>query len=155
VIAPLDDIDRIMTVMDAAFDPQFGEAWSRRQVEDSLVMGTCHYLLIDSNGEEAASGLPAAGFCLSRIGFAEEELLLFAVDPLHRGQGLGTAMLARFAEAARSRGAGRLLLEMRKGNSAESLYRRLGFVRIGERRAYYRQPDGSRIDAITFCMDFE
>jgi len=30
-----DDVDRIMAVMHAAFPPDFGEAWTRRQVEDA------------------------------------------------------------------------------------------------------------------------
>jgi [ribosomal protein S18]-alanine N-acetyltransferase len=47
---PLDDIDQIMRVMGCAFDPAFGEAWNRRQVEDSLVMGNCHYILIGCDG---------------------------------------------------------------------------------------------------------
>ena len=31
------DIDRIMEVMALAFDPAFGEAWTRRQVVDALM----------------------------------------------------------------------------------------------------------------------
>ncbi|MEO0057507.1 MAG: hypothetical protein RIT17_960, partial [Pseudomonadota bacterium] len=31
-------IDRIMAVMEAAFDPAYGEAWNRRQVADALSM---------------------------------------------------------------------------------------------------------------------
>jgi [ribosomal protein S18]-alanine N-acetyltransferase len=148
---PSDDIDRIMRVMDAAFDPEFGEAWSRRQVEDALILGNCHYLLAGAGEAEAHQA--ATGFCLSRTGFEEEELLLIAVDPAHRGLGIGHALLSRFAKAAQSRGARRLLLEMRKGNPAEGLYRRFGFVPIGERREYYRGRSGGRIDAITFARE--
>ena len=39
VTPPGDDLDAIMAVMAAAFDPAFGEAWSRRQVGDALVAG--------------------------------------------------------------------------------------------------------------------
>lgn len=149
----IDDVDRIMAVMESAFDPAYGEAWSRRQVEDALVMGNCHYLLIGYDGQEGTIG-PAAGFSLSRTGFGEEELLLFAIDPQYRMKGLGRTLLKYFANAARSRGAERLLLEMRKGNPAEHLYRSFGFAAIGERPNYYRAPDGSRIDAITFAYEF-
>jgi ribosomal-protein-alanine N-acetyltransferase len=45
-----------------------------------------------------------------------------------------------------------LLLEMRRGNPAEALYRTLGFVAIGARPNYYRAADGTRIDAITFSL---
>lgn len=155
MIPPVDDIDRIMAVMATAFDPAFGEAWNRRQLEDALVTGHCHYLLIAADGTSPAPDSPAAGFSLSRFGFDEEELLLFAIDPAHRRQGLGSALLARFAAAARDRGALRLVLEMRRGNPAEGLYRGFGFVPVGERPNYYRTPDGQRLDAITFAHGFE
>ena len=151
--APSEDIDRIMAVMEAAFDPEYGEAWSRRQVEDALLMGGCHYLLAGQGGGEARACETTAGFCLSRAGFGEEELLLVAVDPAHRLRGIGHAMLARLAQAAQARGAKRLLLEMRKGNPAESVYRRFGFAPIGHRRDYYRTRSGGRIDAITFACN--
>ena len=154
----IDDIDRIMAVMRAAFDPEFGEAWSRRQVEDALLIGNCDYLLAGADGERPRADLPLeeiAGFALSRRGFEEEELLLFAVSPRFRRRGVGDRMLARFAEAARRRGARRLLLEMRRGNSAESLYLRHGFEPIGIRPNYYRALSGPRIDAITFACGCE
>lgn len=149
----IDDIDRIMAVMTTAFDPAWGEAWNRRQVEDALVIGNCHYLLAWPGGFSTDGNEPPAGFCLSRTGFEEEELLLFAVAPEYRGRGIGRIMLERFAAEARARGARRLLLEMRRGNPAERLYLRFGFVPIGERPNYYRAADGSRIDAITFAHD--
>lgn len=148
----IDDVDRIMAVMTAAFDPAYGEAWSRRQVEDALVVGNCHYLLAWPDG--GSRDTPPAGFCLSRTGFEEEELLLFAVDPAFRGRGIGWRMLERLAAEAAARGTKRLLLEMRRGNPAERLYRRFGFVPIGERPNYYRAVDGGRIDAITFARAF-
>jgi [ribosomal protein S18]-alanine N-acetyltransferase len=152
-VVPSDDIDRIMAVMHAAFDPEFGEAWNRRQLEDALLVGNCHYLLIDSTGEEPAPEAEAAGFCLSRHGYEEEELLLFAVEPAHRRQELGKTLLARFATDAQARGARRLLLEMRQDNPAEHLYRDFGFTAVGRRAGYYRTPSGARLDAITFACD--
>jgi ribosomal-protein-alanine N-acetyltransferase len=153
MIAPGDDIDRIMAVMAAAFDPGFGEAWNRRQVEDALLLGNCHYLLIAEHGEAPLPGEPTVGFCLSRHGYAEEELLLFAVDPKYRRKGLGARLLARFAASAHARGAERLLLEMRQDNPAEHLYRQFGFVPVGRRPGYYRTPGGTRLDALTFACD--
>lgn len=152
---PGDDLDRLMAVMTAAFDPAFGEAWTRRQVEDALLIGNCHYLLIGADGDDPGPGAPAAGFSLSRTGFDEEELLLFAVDPAWRRRGLGLRLLTRFAQAARERGARRLLLEMRRGNPAEALYLRFGFLPIGKRPNYYRTQGGERIDAITFSHHLE
>lgn len=148
-----DDVDRLMAVMSAGFDPFWGEAWNRRQVEDALRSGNTHYFLASPNGEPPADDEIAAGFSLSRTGFEEEELLLLAVIPEYRNRGLGRALLNSLKMAARMRGAKRLLLEMRKGNPAGSLYRDFGFQVIGERAEYYRTSDGQRIDAVTFACD--
>ena len=108
MIPPADDLDRIMAIMVTAFDPAFGEAWSRRQLEDSLILGNCNYGLITIEGNEPAPGETAAGFFLSRIGVEEEELLLLAVTPQYRRNGLADRLLAKFSAAARKRGALRL-----------------------------------------------
>jgi len=153
MIAPADHIDQIMAVMAEAFDPEFGEAWNRRQVEDAMLAGYCHYLLAGPDGEVPEPGDPVAGFSMSRHGYEEEELLLFAIAPAFRRRGAGGRLLARFAVAAQQRGAARLLLEMRRGNPAEALYRAQGFEPIGLRKDYYRTRSGTRLDAITFARE--
>jgi ribosomal-protein-alanine N-acetyltransferase len=147
-----DHVDQIMTVMAAAFEPEYGEAWTRRQVEDALLLGNCHAYLARPSGHEGEDDA-VAGFSLSRTGFEEEELLLFAVLPSHRRRGIGLAILQALVRRSKARGAQRLLLEMRKGNPAEQLYRNFGFTVIGERKDYYRTTFGNRIDAITFALD--
>ena len=112
----IDDLDQIMAVLEAAFDPAFGEAWTRRQVSDSLLMPNTHYLLTGVDGRPPGEDEPAAGFALSRSAADEEELLLIAVHPDHRGRGIGGALLEALAAAARKRGTTRLFLEMRDGN---------------------------------------
>lgn len=148
-----DDLDRIMAVMEAAFDPAFGEAWTRSQVADALLMPGTHYLLADERGGAPGEGAAAAGFTLSRAVLDEEELLLIAVDPRRRGRGVGTRLLQRLIEAARARGTTRLFLEMRDGNPAEALYRQHGFTTIGRRRHYYRRGSAGPLDAITFARN--
>ena len=148
MIAPSDDLDRIMAVMDAAFLPEFGEAWNRRQVEDALILGNCHYGLAQAEAH-------CAGFYLSRFAYDEEELLLLGVIPALRGRGFGAGLLEQFIGGARSRGARRILLEMRHGNPAENLYRRYGFLQIGTRPNYYRAANGGRIDALTFACQLD
>lgn len=146
----IDDIDRIMAVMATAFDPQWGEAWNRKQVEDSLALPNTHYALVDSKGMKPEGELPAAGFTLVRAAPGEEELLLIGVDPVHRGKGLGAKLLAQFIENARSRGAETVFLEMRANNPAAALYKSFHFSPIGLRKEYYKTSSGKRIDAITF-----
>lgn len=147
----MDHLDCIMAVMEQAFDPAYGEAWTRRQVDDALAFGNCHYRLIAPDGSVPVSGEPAAGFSLSRLIHDEEELLLFAIAPQWQRRGLGHQLLSAFAGDAANRGARRLLLEMRRGNPAEILYHKFGFKPIGERPNYYRTADGNRLDAVTFA----
>ncbi len=154
--APPALVDRIMAVMEAAFDPAYGEAWNRRQVADALAMPGTHALVVDATGAQIgseATGIAApdpAGFVLTRHVLDEEELLLIAVVPDARRRGVGAALIGQLVASARTRGTTRIFLEMRRGNPAVHLYRKFGFEPIGERRNYYRMANGERIDAITF-----
>ncbi len=150
-------IDRIMAVMEAAFDPAYGEAWNRRQVSDALTFANTHALVVDAQGAPIPEASPAtpAGFVLTRHVLDEEELLLIAVVPEARRRGVGAALIEQLAVTARTRGTARIFLEMRRGNPAIHLYRKCGFAPIGERRNYYRMANGERIDAITFARSIE
>jgi ribosomal-protein-alanine N-acetyltransferase len=146
----LDDVDRIMAVMDQAFPPEFGEAWNRRQVSDALLLHGTYYGLIAPDGDcRPSPDEQTAGFFLSRGLFDEEELLLFAIAPQWRRRGLGHMLLTQFIESARLRGKKRLFLEMRLNNPAGILYAAHGFRPIGIRPRYYRGGNGERIDAVT------
>lgn len=146
-----DHVDAIMTVMQAAFDPAYGEAWTRRQVHDALEMPHTHYILSQAPGP--AGDEQPNGFILSRHAADEEELLLIAVLPQDRGKGYGAKLLDEFFVRARQRGANRLFLEMREGNPAENLYANKGFHRVGRRKGYYRGAVGGPVDAITFACE--
>ncbi len=148
-----EDIDRIMEVMDAAFEPQWGEAWSRGQVSGLLPLPTTHYRLIDSAGAKPVDLAPTAGFTLVRATPGEEELLLIGVKPQNRRSGLGRKLLDFLVRDARSRGAERVFLEMRENNPAVNLYVNAGFRQIGRRPGYYKTTEGLRLDAITFALD--
>lgn len=151
-----EDIDHIMAIMAKAFEPHWGEAWTRRQISDSLILPTTFYQLIGPDGaplsHKGAESASASGFTLTRNISGEEELLLIAVTPENRGRGLGRKLLNLLSEDALSRGATRLFLEMRSNNPAERLYRAMGFLPVGNRKDYYRLKDGNRLDAITFSL---
>ena len=85
-----------------------------------------------------------AGFALMRAIADEAELLLIAVDPAAQQRGIGAALLDDFIAIARPRGARRLHLEVRDGNTRDRLYERAGFSLAGRRRDYYRGPDGAQ-----------
>ncbi|WP_298164847.1 GNAT family N-acetyltransferase [Novosphingobium sp.] len=146
----VDDIDRIMEVMTGAFAPEYGEAWNRRQVSDSLLLTGTGYCLIGAEGSfDPNLAEPVAGFALTRSIFDEEELLLFAVLPQYRGKGLGASLLTQVIARARLRGIRRLFLEMRRNNPAGKLYTGFGFRTVGIRAGYYRTASGERLDALS------
>ena len=145
-----DPVDAIMAVMQTAFDSRFGEAWTRRQVADALVSPSTHFLLFGQAEGEPLRAAQTTGFTMSRHVADEVELLLIAVRPDCRGQGLGRSIMQQFLADAYERGARKAFLEMRAGNPAEHLYRTCGFQQIGVRKGYYRGAVGGPIDAITF-----
>jgi ribosomal-protein-alanine N-acetyltransferase len=69
------------------------------------------------------------------------ELANIAVAPRARGRGHGGRLLDHLVGVARSRGVGRLFLEVRESNDvALNLYDSRGFRRIGARKGYYERP---------------
>lgn len=138
------DLDAIMTVMEQSFDSRFGEAWTASQCAGLLPMSGVWLNLarIDS---------AVAGFSLARAVAGEAELLLLAVRRVMQGRGIGKALLARFGEDARRRGATRLHLEVREGNHALRLYEAEGYTLAGRRRNYYSGHAGRSYDALTLA----
>ncbi|HMO77115.1 MAG TPA: GNAT family N-acetyltransferase [Sphingopyxis sp.] len=136
------DLAAVMRVMDAAFDPAYGEAWSRAQLLTLFALPSARICL-------AWDGDVPCGFSAARIAGPESELLLLAVDPAWRGSGIGARLMADWQGWAAAEGAEDYFLEMRADNDAVRLYARCGFSECGRRRDYYRGGDGNMRDAIT------
>lgn len=59
--------------------------------------------------------------------------------PDWQGKGLGTWLLLHLIDEARTQGAVEVTLEVRVSNTrAQGMYTKLGFVKVGRRRRYYR-----------------
>ena len=142
------DIAAMSDVMEDAFDAAYGEAWTPGQCLGVLDLPGVWLTIAESDGE-------AVGFALARVILDEAELLLIAVRPGRRREGIGAALLARTFALARTRGASRLHLEVRSGNEAAALYRRAGFSQIGRRPAYYRGKDGVLFDALSLMISLD
>lgn len=137
-----DELDEVMEIMAAAFDPRFGEAWTRAQCAGILPMMGVSLLLARIGGE-------AVGFSLMRRAADEAELLLIAVRPEASGRGVGGMLVDRFIADQQAAGAHHLHLEVRDGNPAVGLYSSHGFAIAGRRHKYYRGTDGELFDALT------
>ena len=139
------DLDAVMDVMTSAFDPGYGEGWTRSQCAGILPLsGVALRLARDEQGA-------VRGFSLLRTVADEAELLLLAVAPAARGRGVGGALLDDFIEHGRRQGARRLHLEVRDGNPAVAMYQAFGFKAEGRRPKYYSGQDGSQHDALTMA----
>jgi len=140
--ARVGDITAVMRVMEAAFDPAYGEAWSTAQLLTLFALPSARVCV-------AWDGEVACGFSAARIAGPESELLLLAVDPASRGRGVGRLLIDDWQRWAKVGGAEDYFLEMRADNDAIHLYERSGFFECGRRPQYYRGGDGVLRDAIT------
>lgn len=140
--ARIADTGAVMRVMEAAFDPAYGEAWSTAQLATLFALSSARVCV-------AWDGAVACGFSAARIAGPESELLLLAVDPAWRGRGIGRRLLDDWMRWAANKGANEYFLEMRADNSAVHLYEAAGFAECGRRPQYYSGRDGIVRDAIT------
>lgn len=140
------DVAGMMTIMDDAFDPQFGEAWTAAQCLSSLVMPDSQLLL-------AKDGGTICGFAMSRWVLDHQELLMIGVAQRLQGQKIGKLLLSETIHRARQAGRSKIFLEVRDGNKAHSFYLKAGFIPIGRRKNYYKNTQGISLDAITMLLE--
>lgn len=137
-----EDAAAVMDVMHAAFDPRYGEAWTRAQLMTLFAVPGTRLTLASCDGT-------AVGFYAARLAGPESELLLLGVIPAFRRQRIGQLLLDDWLNWARAHGAADYFLEMRADNDARALYVHAGFVQCGLRREYYHGLDGKKRDAVT------
>jgi ribosomal-protein-alanine N-acetyltransferase len=140
----IQDLQSVNAIMQDAFDPRYGEAWTKSQCMGMFSLPGVWLTLASIDDREV-------GFALARSTGLEAELLLLATSPQARGRGVGGALLRAVIAEAEGRGVKDLHLEVRAGNEAIQLYSREGFIKVGERRGYYRGKAGQLFDAQTFA----
>ncbi|TXC74463.1 GNAT family N-acetyltransferase [Sphingorhabdus soli] len=137
-----------MRIMDDAFDPRHGEAWTSDQCRATLLLPGYRLLVASVAGD-------AVGFFLSRTLASESEMMLLAVASRSRRSGIGRALVGRWLDECRAGRVERTFLEVREGNSAIEFYRDLGFIEIGRREAYYSGEGNARSAAITMTSGLD
>ncbi|MEA2342605.1 MAG: hypothetical protein QOF63_774 [Thermoanaerobaculia bacterium] len=70
-----------------------------------------------------------------------------------RGKGLGRMLMEEIERRARSDGFTLLTLDTKRGDAAESLYRRAGWTEVGVIPGYALNPDGSLCDTVVFYKE--
>lgn len=129
----------------------FPDAWSEKTLEGSFRYD-CYRLLYLPEGCENAEEKPEeipdrkeitfAGYLIYTLTAGDAELCRIGVRKMHRGKGLGDALMHRMMEELRRRNAERLSLEVRVSNTAAlRLYEKYGLKTIYIRKKYYRDPE--------------
>lgn len=91
------------------------------------------------------------GFIILSLRPEDCHVLNLCIAREHQHHGYGQQLLEQALRYAKAKGAGIAYLEVRRSNdTAISLYRKLRFHLIGERKAYYPTPDGHE-DALIFA----
>ena len=75
------------------------------------------------------------------------------VDRALRGQGVGRWLMSAVHAAAREQGRTLVLLNTRRGGSAERFYRSLGYRDVGVIPGYTIGPSGERIDSVVLYKE--
>lgn len=121
------DIDKIMIVERESFSLP----WSKESYLGELKNILATYLLCDSEGE-------VAGYGGLWVVLDEAHITNVAVARQFRRCGMGRALMQNLEKVAREKNAGRILLEVRPSNEAAlEMYKALGYVATGLRKAYY------------------
>ena len=109
--------------------------WTARNFSDCIEKG--YYSMVLEDNERLV------GFAIMAISSEESHLLNIGVNKDFRGSGFGEQILKKMIIAAEVMGSKKIILEVRVSNKiAYRLYKKLGFHEIGERKKYYRLPEG-------------
>lgn len=124
-------LDEVLAIERAAFS----DPWSREMFRGELMIGGGTYARI------AERDGVLVGYLCAVLVADEAHVGNLAVDPTERRQGVAQALLDDLVEAARSRGARRVTLEVRETNeNARKFYYKNDFIDIAIRKNYYRNP---------------
>lgn len=137
------DIPRVMEIEHASFPTPWTEGMFRHQL---LLDDIALNLVAEVEGK-------VIGYAVSWVAAGEIHLLSIAVDPVERRRGYARGLVGEVIRRGSGMGAGRVILEVRRGNTAaQRFYERYGFAMTGMRRRYYADTGE---DAIVMEYDIE
>ena len=122
------------------------EAWSEKSVAGELENELSLWLVAEEDGA-------VAGYVGSQTVLDETDMMNVAVHPDYRRRGIARRLVEGLALRLKAAGSRSLALEVRASNEgAIALYQNLGFIEIGRRPRYYRNP---REDALILRKEWE
>ena len=112
----------------------FSDPWSENSVASELNNPLSLWLV-------AVEDQTVLGYVGSQSVLDEADVMNVAVHPDFRRRHIGQVLIERLIEMLREQAVHSLALEVRVSNeSAIALYQKLGFVQVGRRPNYYRNP---------------
>ena len=124
----------------------FSDPWSENSVASELNNPLSLWLV-------ALDGETVVGYVGSQSVMGESDMMNVAISPEYRRKGVATRLIEALVEALEKNGNHRLSLEVRASNTpAIALYEGMGFLEVGRRRNYYRNP---REDALILRKEWE
>ncbi|MGQ9617361.1 MAG: ribosomal protein S18-alanine N-acetyltransferase [Candidatus Aminicenantia bacterium] len=125
-----EDIDRVVEIERKSFS----NPWSRDAFIYEIESEVSYPWVVELDNE-------IVGYSVHWLIIDEAHLSNIAVDPLHRGKGIGRFILEKVIESIRKKGAKFITLEVRVSNRiAIALYTRMNFKIAGIRKNYYINP---------------
>ena len=143
-----------ITEMNATHVPQvaelerlcFADPWSEKSVASELDNKWALWLV-------AVEDDRVTGYIGSQTSIDETDVMNVAVHPDCRRRGIAEALINALVAELKNRGSHALMLEVRSSNApAITLYEKLGFVQVGCRKNYYRNP---KEDALILRKEWE
>jgi len=150
--ANLSDIEEISTIETQTF----ANPWSKQLITDSLHNNVVLVKRVGTQTfQEAGYDRPAiAAFLIAQIVLDEATVLQIAVDPSHQSQGHGRQLMSYWLETLNSE-ISKIWIEVRASNYiAQGLYSSLGFVKLSERKNYYKVIGSDQKEtAYIYCLN--
>ena len=124
----------------------FADPWSEKSVASELENIWALWLV-------AVEDDRVIGYIGSQTSIDETDVMNVAVRPDCRRRGIAEALIVELVAKLKEKGSHALMLEVRASNvPAISLYEKLGFLQVGCRKNYYRNP---REDALILRKEWE
>ena len=123
----------------------FSDPWSENSIRYELTNPLSFWLV-------AMEGDRLAGYVGSQSVLDEADMMNIAVHPDFRRRGVAQSLVEALVTGLKEKNVRCLTLEVRASNEpAIALYQKLGFVQVGRRPKYYRNP---REDALILRKEF-
>lgn len=124
----------------------FSDPWSENSVASELKNKLALWLVAEEDGR-------VAGYIGSQTCTDESDVMNVAVHPDFRRRGIAEALVNALVAELKAIESRCLTLEVRASNApAICLYEKMGFVEVGRRKNYYRNP---REDALIMRKEWE